>query len=672
MIGRTALEVIKINSVWHPWGVRLTRSVTIERRPGGGVIRRDSGWQAFTPGIFDYRYFDPAVPNPTVGDILVAPYRFDAGVFRGLFNVRNIRPAPGTVFAHGVTKLVPYYADADIALEGVPGRSAASGILGYLQTAPSGEPAPASAIQALIEAQGPIGGPIDTWMNFGGSGLPFRAQRVEVGLAIEGTNPLFVATLRGAPRLPQTGAWSVAVRPVASVPIDGGEAVTVAENRGVPLIRRYPVEYPSGDDTVFSEPPLTGPAGDYRLADAADLLTPASPANDYALLQSTPTHAFLFPRPFVPSASGPRIFSGFKPALADVLARTTSKGAFPPPANTIEVGSGLHFDVFPSGSLALSAPVTITGHPTPLRLGGSSGHGSVLFYDDATLNLEINPNSWSAEFAGLRVWADIGGMERLSGSQMRITGSTNQRSQITEIRSLILEELEQMLNFMPFVGDRGVQGPIELGGTNAKHELKLKHGFKVTIPPKSVIKTYPPGTGVVLTLTLNQALGIDLASGKLKTAYALGAGLEGKVPIISVGVAAAFLILGLEAEFSLAIASGSVKDEKLTLIAFAGLGVEGKIGPFKAYAFLGVGFAMAIVFTPPPAKGKYGGIVLMEAGIDLTIVAIKVRAELRGLVYKDASVTKCDFTGSVKVQVDLFLILSISATYQITDTATFS
>jgi hypothetical protein len=250
---------------------------------------------------------------------------------------------------------------------------------------------------------------------------------------------------------------------------------------------------------------------------------------------------------------------------------------------------------------------------------------------------------------------------------MRITGSSDQRSQIAEIRSLILKEVEDLLNFMPFIGDRGTEGPIDLGATNAKHELKLKHGFKVKLLKYHV----PGGPEVTLYLTLNQALGIDLSSGKLKVAYALGAALEGKIILITVVVAKAFLVLGLEVEFSLVTASGKVKDEKLTLIAFVGLGVQGEIGPFKAYYYLAVGFAMAIEFNPPPAKGKYGGIVLMEAGIDLVVVGVKVRAELRGLVYKDAGVTKCDFTGAVKVQVDLFLILSISATYQISKTATF-
>ncbi len=106
-VGRTSLEIVKVNSVLHPWGIRVTRSVTIERRPGGGVIRRDTGWQPLTPGLFDYRYFDK-----TTQSITVAPYEFDAGVFRGLFSVRSIRPAPGAPVASGGATLGPYSLDA--------------------------------------------------------------------------------------------------------------------------------------------------------------------------------------------------------------------------------------------------------------------------------------------------------------------------------------------------------------------------------------------------------------------------------------------------------------------------------------------------------------------------------------------------------------------------------
>lgn len=663
MIGRTALEVIKVNSVLHPWGVRVTRSVTIERRPGGGVIRRDSGWQAISPGIFDYRYFDTGV-----GNIVVAPYMFDAGVFRGFFNVRTIRPAPGRVFAHGAASLVPYYFDADVALEGVPGRKDAIGILGYLQTAPNGLPASAAAIQALIETQGPIGGPIETWMNFGGSGLQFRAQRVEVGLAIDSGNPLFVATVRGVPSLPTTGAWSVVVRPVASVPTNGGEAVPVDENRGVPVVRRYPVRYLPGDDTVFSEPRLDGSPGDYRFADAADLLTPSAPVNDYALVQSTPTHAFLFPRPFVPAATAPRIESGYRAALADILARSTSKGAFPPPGNTIEMTAGsLHFNVSPAGKLALSSPISIAGYPTPLRIAGTPGHGSSLFYDTSTIRLRLEEDRWEAEFTGLRIWSDISGLERITGSELRIVGSTEQRPQIAEIKSLMLQEIEEILRYIPIFGARGVQGPIDLGASNAKHELKVEAQVAITIPPTSV--AFPAGAGVKLKLFMKQSTGFDLATGGPKASATFGADLEGKVPLFSVGLAAVFLIVTGEVTFSLVSVSGSLKSEKLELMAFVGVGVEGKIGPFKAYAFLGVGFVL--VYDAIAAQTKYGGLVALEAGVDLVIVQVKIRAELKGLVYQAGGTTKCDYSGSVKIEVDIFLIFSISATYLVTETTSF-
>jgi hypothetical protein len=667
MIGRTALEVIKVNTVWHPWGVRLTRSVTIERRPGGGVIRRDSGWQAFTPGIFDYRYADNA------GNIIVAPYLFDAGVFRGLFNVRNIRPAPGTVFTHGTAQLVPYYADADVALEGMPGRTTGIGILGFLQTAPNGVPAGADALQTLLEAQGPVGGPVDTWIDFGGSGLPFRAQRVEVGLSMNGPDPLFVATVRGVPSLPKTGAWSVVTRPVASVPPNGGEAVPVAENRGVPVIRRYPVRYAAGDRNSYSAPRLDpggGLPGDYRFADATDLLTPAAPANDYALLQSTPTHAFLFPRPFVPAASAPRLESGYKSALADIYARSTSKGAFPPPGNTIEMTAGSnHFDVGPGGKLALSPAVLINGYATPLRLAGSTGHGSTLIYDTATITLKLEEERWEAEFTGLRLWSDISGLERISGSEMRIVGSTEQRPQIAEIKTLILQEIEDILQYIPLFGARGTQGPVDLGATNSKHELKVEVTLKLTVPPAAVIAAFPAGSGVKLTLSVKQSTGIDLATGGPKASAIFGAELEGKIPLLSVGVATVFLIITGQVTFSLTSVSGSVTAEKLELMAFVGIGVEGKIGPFKAYAFLGVGFVL--VYDATANQTKYGGLVALEAGVDLVIVQVKIRAELKGLVYKSAGATKCDYSGSVKIQVDIFLIFSISATYQVTETTSF-
>ncbi|MGI8569457.1 MAG: hypothetical protein ACR2KT_10490 [Methylocella sp.] len=84
---------------------------------------------------------------------------------------------------------------------------------------------------------------------------------------IEHLPEIFVATVRGVPSLPKTGAWSVVTRPVASVPPNGGEAVPVAENRGVPVIRRYPVRYAASDHNSYTAPRLD-PGGGRRATTA--------------------------------------------------------------------------------------------------------------------------------------------------------------------------------------------------------------------------------------------------------------------------------------------------------------------------------------------------------------------------------------------------------------------
>ena len=88
MVGRTAFEVVKFVSKIYPWGMTVTRSVTVERRSGGGVIRKDSGWQATQAGIFDFRT-----------NVLPQPYTFRPGLFRGCFNTKNIRPASNDIIA---------------------------------------------------------------------------------------------------------------------------------------------------------------------------------------------------------------------------------------------------------------------------------------------------------------------------------------------------------------------------------------------------------------------------------------------------------------------------------------------------------------------------------------------------------------------------------------------
>jgi len=114
--------------------------------------------------------------------------------------------------------------------------------------------------------------------------------------------------------------------------------------------------------------------------------------------------------------------------------------------------------------------------------------------------------------------------------------------------------------------------------------------------------------------------------------------------------------------------SGQIAEELLELMAFIGVGVKGEIGPFKAYAFLGIGFVLE--YDAFANETKYGGLVALEANVDLEVVELTIRAELKGLVYDDGDETKCDYSGSVKIEVEIFVILSISVTYELEDTTT--
>ena len=113
------------------------------------------------------------------------------------------------------------------------------------------------------------------------------------------------------------------------------------------------------------------------------------------------------------------------------------------------------------------------------------------------------------------------------------------------------------------------------------------------------------------------------------------------------------------------------------MLAFVGIGVKGSIGPFQAYAYLGIGFVLSYDIIND--KPKYGGLVKLEAGVEVVVVKIKLTAELQGLVYKDnvalpppevgtEEKTLCDYSGKVKLQVDIFLIISINASYSFSGT----
>ena len=86
LVGRTAYEVVQVRTVCYPFGVRVVRTITIERRSTGMVARHDSGWVAASDGRY---LFPSAATNPSLNP---SPgIKTHPGVVRGIRDVTSIR-----------------------------------------------------------------------------------------------------------------------------------------------------------------------------------------------------------------------------------------------------------------------------------------------------------------------------------------------------------------------------------------------------------------------------------------------------------------------------------------------------------------------------------------------------------------------------------------------------
>jgi hypothetical protein len=667
MVGRTAFEVVKFVSKIYPWGITVTRSVTIERRSGGGVIRKDSGWQAGSPGIFDFTTTQPT------------PYTFKPGLFRGCFDVKNIRPAsndvikftdpsPLTPFDTDVlqsseVEMAPVYFDAKVKIDDQ--ETVSVGILGFVQLKPKGQLLSPEAFRELIRRQHAIGGPVDTTLNIGNSGLRFRANRIEVDYTDNGSQINFVGIVRGQPVLPQNGSWSVIKMAAPGNTTDPQEAVSSDVSLGTPLFINNDWSPPSGNDMVVSSA-----SGPYRFVDAADIFA-AQPRYDYGFLQNTGSQAFLFRRPQIVSGTN-EITSLLKPAFADPFALVTTKGVFPPIANAIEFPSVYKLVVQSStGKFRLNAAVDFTNLRTPLVVMQDGSDQITLEYDQARLQFVLNEDNWSVQLDNFYQWTSLMGISKFSGIRYNLRSGTNQQSRLVNVQSLLKPEVQEALNFLPGMGAPSSVGDIDLGMTNASHEVKVHTSFQT---PNLI----PPPLKEKVELKLKGSAGVDSeydTNTRVWQAFfgaTAGAELQGKIPVVGI----VFVVLGLELEVALGSSTSPTAStpttagfKSLEIDAYVGVGVGGNIGPFKAEAFIAVG----IVFVYEDNTAKLGGLVKLEAEIDLKVVEISVSAELKGVIYKgddpetpavETGITLCDASGSVAVNISIFLIINISASYE--------
>jgi hypothetical protein len=360
----------------------------------------------------------------------------------------------------------------------------------------------------------------------------------------------------------------------------------------------------------------------------------------------------------VASAGSAEIRTDVAPCFADVFARFTSKGAFPPIPNVIQLPGG-PYRLLVNGSnagLRLTPAVTAPNPRPELALSAPGANRIRLLYDAATLHLDIQDATWSLDLPGLRIWADLMGIDKFSGTEYHLVGSTTQRPQLRDILTFLDSGFEDALRFIPGFLNRGTFGPIDLKATNVKHELKIATGFEKKIDLGPAELSFSGYTDV--GFTEDSATGLTTGF----TGVKVGAGLQAKIYVYP----PVFVIFGLEFEAGVKSLFTGATQTEIQVAAFVGVGAGFHVGPFAAEAWLAVG--VVVVYEDPTFK--VGGLVRVEAEVDLEVVTVTIEGEFKGVFYKDMTgATLCDYGGEMSVNVEIFWFFQIKATYEVSDTA---
>jgi hypothetical protein len=657
-VGRTAYEVVKVKSILYPWGVVVVRTVTIERTEKGGVIRHDSGWVAATSG--EYK-LSGLTSHP--------------GVVKGIFNVREIRDTAvehkdGGVELRGVTF------DGDLLIEnvrrGASGNTAlvpTVGQFGFVQTKPINALLTPVQYQTLLQAQGPLGGPIDCVIDIGGSGQVMRVTRVDVSTALTGAlNPVFVAAARGALTLPRAGSWSV-TRQLAGSP----QPQAVDPHVGVPLIRQ-------GEATL----PETANGSSYRIADPGDLMQPDSPAADYALLQSSGTERLLFPRPKIEKGDK-RITSTQAPLLADPYALAASVGIFPklqdcfafagPGGYGLEIPGEGHLRLrLVTSSFLVPAGVTrqiIGAPPNRLWIDYSDGKGRQTT-GTVTVDSTASP-SWTVSMSPVSVVLDLDPFPGLTRTISRMDARDGQATQYVDPQMAFSPVLQPVIDVFKVIGGLSPAKPLSMSMSNDKTvERKWEEALDIPInfppdPPKGAPE--PPPAPLVLDADLQ--LGYYSKSSSDSDLQITASGgffqLGGAVMIMvfSIGIGAIYAVGHFKVEISWNGRRGRTLELQLAVGIGAIISVP-VLGKISAY------IAVGIQITSGQTEVGTEALLVFTAKVELfEVIQITIDVEAKGGTQSEAPAgdpaaprnqwetsSICEL--SLAVEVHLFLILDVS------------
>lgn len=317
--GRTAREVVVMQSVMAPFAVKVSKTIEMRRLNSGVVVRNEGPWIARSDG----RYF-----YPNAG-IITHP-----GVVRGVTDVRNIREirsgyqVPGSIRVDvtkfdciveledgGELRRIPARdIDGCVFLEKSNTSNANLGPSGALAPGPATGPSLADYKAILDDLK--LGGRIDANIQIGKSGQQKRITSLSVDIAAEGKA---VAAAWGSLVFAGSGQWSL-----AKIGSDGSSQV-IDVAKGSPLVRM-------GEHTAN----FAANTASYLLKEPKELLNSAS-STVYGIIHGAADHRVLFWNPEIPYIQNVPGILAEKVHLADSFALGKLSGIFPDLNDCIEV-----------------------------------------------------------------------------------------------------------------------------------------------------------------------------------------------------------------------------------------------------------------------------------------------------------------------------------------------
>jgi hypothetical protein len=541
LVGRTGYEEIIVQAVIHPWGIKVRRTVTINRQQAGWVIRRDSGWVPVSPSMFipfavgtDQSRVHHGLIDRLIGVERIAEVADP--LLAGVPNAQAVRfDATALLVPHAGTWLVSGGSSA-LGQEAI----ACQDVWGFLllNPTPPGDPLnPNSQSPPNAEDLGkyfaafqrsPARGKVACVIDIGGTGQLLRAMQIEASPTLNpGGQGHLVLALAGSPVLPRAGAWSVSRR----AQLDA-EPQALAADYPVPVIQ------PNGNNL-------------WHLADCRDVFAlrlpgaTALPQNEYGLLQGTGTQKIYFPYPQfeavpakgVGSGGRLRVPDGDQFKLADVRSLLRSTGLFPPGLEAL-LTDLTEAEMPTLGADGFSFAKTWTLDPNKvetvidtsaakvmLRYASAVQNGDITNPVATRVDVQVDASTWSISLGPLSFELHAMGERLLAVSFANIAASTTGAPQFSEPELALGAKLKPIGDLLTALKGMslptGSKAPRAGGGSGLRVDFadgRLSIGDTVALP------NLPLGFGTVSNIQLD--LGGTLSFMPASIEFGVGLGTE--------------------------------------------------------------------------------------------------------------------------------------------------